>query len=41
MALTNAYTEAYGKIGEFFTKLRDGQAPPQLNQWGRVHCCPR
>ncbi|MDP3515792.1 MAG: DUF5343 domain-containing protein [Pseudohongiella sp.] len=30
MALSNAYTEAYGKLGEFFTKLRDGQAPPQF-----------
>lgn len=30
MALTNAYTETYGKIGEFFGKLRDGQAPPQF-----------
>lgn len=30
MALTSAYTEAYGKIGEFFGKLRDGQAPPQF-----------
>lgn len=30
MALTNAYTEAYGKLGEFFSKLRDGQAPPQF-----------
>ncbi|PKM18389.1 MAG: hypothetical protein CVV11_13810 [Gammaproteobacteria bacterium HGW-Gammaproteobacteria-15] len=30
MALSNAYTEAYGKLGEFFNKLRDGQAPPQF-----------
>lgn len=30
MALTNAYTEAYGKLGEFFSALRDGQAPPQF-----------
>lgn len=30
MALTNAYTEAYGKLGEFFSKLRDGQSPPQF-----------
>lgn len=30
MALTNAYTEAYGKLGDFFSKLRDGQAPPQF-----------
>lgn len=28
MALSNAYTEAYGKLGEFFAALRDGQAPP-------------
>lgn len=30
MALTSAYTEAYGKLGEFFSALRDGQAPPQF-----------
>jgi len=30
VALTNAYTEAYGKLGEFFSKLRDGQSPPQF-----------
>lgn len=30
MALSNAYTEAYGKIGEFFAQIRDGQAPPQF-----------
>lgn len=30
MALTNAYTEAYGKLGEFFSSLRDGQAPEQF-----------
>jgi len=30
MALTKAYTEAYGKLGDFFSKLRDGQAPPQF-----------
>lgn len=30
MALTSAYTETYGKINEFFGKLRDGQAPPQF-----------
>ena len=30
MALSNAYTEAYGKLGDFFSKLRDGQAPPQF-----------
>jgi hypothetical protein len=32
LALSNAYTEAYGKLGEFFNKLRDGQAPPQFTQ---------
>lgn len=32
MALTNAYTEGYGKLGDFFNKLRDGQAPPQFTQ---------
>jgi len=30
VALTSAYTETYGKVGEFFGKLRDGQAPPQF-----------
>lgn len=36
MALTSAYTEAYGKLGDFFSKLRDGQAPPQFtNQYLR------
>ena len=30
MALSSAYTETYGKIGEFFGKIRDGQAPPQF-----------
>lgn len=30
MALTSAYTEAYGKLGELFNKIRDGQAPPQF-----------
>lgn len=30
MALSNAYTEAYGKLEDFFSKLRDGQAPPQF-----------
>lgn len=30
MALTSAYTEAYGKLGDFFAALRDGQAPPQF-----------
>lgn len=32
MALTSAYTEAYGKLGDFFNKLRDGQAPPLFTQ---------
>ena len=32
MALTNAYTQAYGKLGEFFGKIRDGQVPPQFTQ---------
>jgi hypothetical protein len=32
MALTSAYTEAYGKLSEFFNKIRDGQAPPQFTQ---------
>jgi hypothetical protein len=32
LTLSNAYTEAYGKLGEFFNKLRDGQAPPQFTQ---------
>lgn len=36
MALTNAYTEAYAKLGDFFSKMRDGQAPPQFtNQYLR------
>lgn len=32
MALTSSYTEAYGKLGEFFNKLRDAQVPPQFTQ---------
>ncbi|CAD2256591.1 hypothetical protein PSEUDT2_03684 [Stutzerimonas stutzeri] len=32
MALSSAYTEAYGKLGEFFNKIRYGQAPPQFTQ---------
>lgn len=32
MALTSAYTQAYGKLGEFFGKLRDGQVPTQFTQ---------
>jgi len=30
LALSSSYTQAYGKIGEFFTKIRDGQAPSQF-----------
>ena len=30
MALSSSYTQAYGKLGEFFAKIRDGQAPPQF-----------
>ena len=30
MALTSAYTQAYGKLNEFFGKIRDGQSPPQF-----------
>ena len=30
MSLISSYTEAYGKLGDFFSKLRDGQAPPQF-----------
>ena len=32
MALSSSYTQAYGKLGEFFAKVRDGQAPPQFTQ---------
>lgn len=32
MALPSTYTNAYGKLGEFFGKLRDGQAPTQFTQ---------
>ncbi|WP_157200533.1 DUF5343 domain-containing protein [Methylomonas lenta] len=28
MALSSSYTQAYGKLEEFFSKIRDGQAPP-------------
>jgi Family of unknown function (DUF5343) len=31
MALPSSYTQAYGKIGEFFGKIRDGQAPDQFS----------
>ena len=30
MALSSSYTQAYGKLGEFFGKIRDGQAPSQF-----------
>ena len=32
MALIRAYTDAYGTLEDFFSKLRDGQAPPQFTQ---------
>lgn len=32
MSLTNAYTQAHGKLVEFFGKLRDGQVPTQFTQ---------
>lgn len=32
MSLVSTYTSAYGKIPEFFGKLRDGQAPEQFTQ---------
>ncbi|MEW8028211.1 MAG: DUF5343 domain-containing protein [Candidatus Thiodiazotropha sp.] len=32
MALPSTYTNAYGKLGEFFSTLRDGQAPTQFTQ---------
>ena len=32
VALPSTYTNAYGKLGEFFGKLRDGQAPTQFTQ---------
>ena len=32
MALPSSYTMAYGKLGEFFAKIRDGQAPSQFTQ---------
>jgi hypothetical protein len=30
MGLTNTYVQGYGKIEEFFNKIRDGQAPEQF-----------
>lgn len=32
MSLNSSYTQAYGKLGEFFSKIRDGQAPEQFTQ---------
>lgn len=32
MALTDAYTMVHLKLEEFFSKIRDGQAPPQFSQ---------
>lgn len=39
MALSNIYLQGYGKIPDFFQKIRDGQAPDQfthqlLKDWG-------
>ena len=39
MALSNSYVQGYGKIPDFFKKIRDGQAPEQLTHqllkdWG-------
>lgn len=31
MALPSSYTQAYAKLGEFFGKIRDGQAPDQFS----------
>lgn len=30
MSLSSSYTQAYGKLAEFFGKIRDGQAPAQF-----------
>ena len=30
MTLSSSYTQAYGKLGDFFGKIRDGQAPSQF-----------
>lgn len=32
MSLSSSYTQAYGKLGAFFSKVRDGQAPKQFTQ---------
>lgn len=32
MALPNVYTQAYGKIPEFFAKIQEGQAPSSFTQ---------
>ena len=32
MALTNVYTQVYGQLPEFFSKIREGQAPQQFTQ---------
>ena len=32
MALTNKYTVVTGKMADLFAKIRDGQAPEQLNR---------
>ncbi|KAA0018745.1 hypothetical protein F0A16_09585 [Salinicola corii] len=32
MGLPSTYTNAYGKLGEFFHRLRDGQAPERFTQ---------
>ena len=30
MALPSTYTQAYGQLGEFFSKIRDAQAPDKF-----------
>ena len=32
MSLSNQYTIAYGQLGDFFTRIREGQAPSQFTQ---------
>jgi hypothetical protein len=32
MALTNVYTQTYGQLGEFFSKIQEGQAPTTFTQ---------
>ena len=32
MALPNIYTQTYGQIGEFLSKLQEGQAPAKFTQ---------